>query len=154
MTEAEFDAQINSNKEAITGYQQDIRKLEEQINELNNMKRQMGGLQDILHDTANQAESKISGMTNLWGAVASVLNGKFFSNLLTAVKGAEYSTADSGLGTSLEIIQDKIDELRKLIDQKQTAIQSCSSKIGSIQNEKEDYLRQKAQEEAASEERA
>ena len=85
MTEAEFDAQINSNKEAITGYQQDIRKLEEQINELNNMKRQMGGLQDILHDTANQAESKISGMTNLWGAVASVLNGKFFSNLLTAV---------------------------------------------------------------------
>ncbi len=140
MTEADYNAQIAENQNAIWAYQQEISQLEEQIQELNAMKNQTADLQAVLHSTASRAEARIGGMTSLWGTIASVLNGNFFSNILTVVKGGEYAAADNGLSTSEEVIQNKISELGREIEQRQNAIDSCSMNITSLQNAKTAYL--------------
>lgn len=151
MTESDFDAQIAGNRQAVAGFQQEIRQLEEQISELNSLKRDVLNMQDILHDTASRVESRVSGMTLLGGAVAAAtLNINFFSKILGAARGQEYAAADNGLGMSQEIIQDKIDQLVNAIAEKQLAISSCNAKVSALQGEKAQYIQTKALEEAAA----
>lgn len=149
MTEADYNVQIEGNRQAIAGYEQEIQELENKINELAVFKNEVVSLQDVLHDTADSAESQIGGMTNLWGTAVSVLNGSFFSNILNEIKGGEYRSADDGLAASYETIENKIAEMRKMIEEKQAAINSCSYAINSLQNEKSAYLAAQALEQAA-----
>ena len=122
MTEAEYDSKIAENRQAVTGYQQEIGKLEEEIRELKTFRMELCNLQDVLHDTASRAESQINGITGLVGMAVSAVSQNFFSKILQTVRGEEYVSADSGLTASQDRIDEKIAELQSKIGQKQSAI--------------------------------
>ena len=85
MTEAEYDSKIAENRQAVTGYQQEIGKLEEEIRELKTFRTELCNLQDVLHDTASRAEGQINGITGLVGRAVSAVSQNFFL----------YNTSDS-----------------------------------------------------------
>ncbi len=148
MTEAEYDSKIAENRQAVTGYQQEIGKLEEEIRELKSFRTELCNFQDVLHDTASRAESQINGITGLTGMVISAVSQNFFAKVLTAVRGEEYVSADSGLTASQDRIDEKITELQTKIGQKQSAISTCNASAASLETEKAQYLAEKAAEEA------
>lgn len=151
MTEADYDSRIEENRQAVTGYQQEIGKLEEEIRELKTFRTELGDFQGVLHDTASRAESQINGITGLTGAVISAVSRNFFAKVLTAVRGEEYASADSGLTASRDRIDEKITELQDMIGQKQNAISACNAGIASLENGKAQYLAEKAAEAAKAE---
>lgn len=147
MTEAEYDSKIAENRQAVTGYQQEIGRLEEEIRELKTFRTQLCEFQDVLHDTASRAESQINGITGLIGMAVSAVSQNFFSKILETVHGEEYTSADSGLTASQDRIDEKITELQNKIGQKQSAISTCNASVTSLQTEKEKYLAEKAAQE-------
>lgn len=149
MTEADYDSKIAENRQAVTGYQQEIGKLEEEIQELKTFRTELGNFQGVLHDTASRAESQINGITGLTGMVMAAVSQNFFAKVLAAVRGEEYASADSGLTASQDRIDEKITELQNMIGQKQSAISACNAGITSLESGKAQYLAEKAAEEAA-----
>ena len=129
MTEVEYDSKIAENRQAVTGYQQEIGKLEEEIRELKTFRTELCNFQDVLHDTASRAEGQINGITGLVGMAVSAVSQNFFSKILQTVRGEEYVSADSG-------------------GQKQSAISTCNASVTSLETEKAQYLAEKAAEEA------
>ena len=148
MTEAEYDSKIAENRQAVTGYQQEIGKLEEEIRELKTFRTELCNFQDVLHDTASRAEGQINGITGLVGMAVSAVSQNFFSKILQTVRGEEYVSADSGLTASQDRIDEKITELQNKIGQKQSAISTCNASVTSLETEKAQYLAEKAAEEA------
>lgn len=145
MTESDYNRQIIKNQQKITNSQQQIKKLEDDILQLKQLKNKFIILQNKIRDTANQTVGKVDSWDNLFGILHVKLNIGFFSNLLNVIKGSEYQSAYNGLLQTQQKIQTKIDALYREIEKNQAIIKTSRVNVEKLSDAKTIYLTQKAQ---------
>lgn len=149
-----YDSQIAQNQNQIAVYQKEIADLENKISELNTLKSKLSSLTGNFCDAADQAYRKASALSYCQGLVTAFIKSTFFGGLLDAIKGSDYSATKSGLEEAQVITQNKIDELRREIEQKQGEIRYCQSRISTLQNEKAAYQAEEARKAAEAAKKA
>lgn len=131
-----YNSQIAQNQQAIAAYQREISDCENKVNELVAMKGRVASLSADLSSMADREYAKASAISTCRGIVTAFIKSSFLSNLLDAIKGSDYSAAQSGLEQSQNTIQNKINELRNKIEQNQEEIRRCYSRISSLESER------------------
>lgn len=148
MTEKEFDAQIQGNYASIASLQSEIAQLEEQVNELFQVKSGVVDLQNKLRDTGGGVAKAMHMMQEAVGVVSSMINGNFFGRLAQLAQGSEYIAATQNMLEAQDVVQRKIQELKEAIEQKKASISNCSRAIENLQTSKAQYVEEQARLEA------
>lgn len=136
MTISECDNQISGNQQTIVNCQGVIQDAQNKINELNQIKNKVINLEDTVKNTASRAYGEISGISDVWGLVRTVINNSFFSNVLDVLKGNEYSAAIQGLEQSADRIDEEIGKLNNQIQQSRNTIDNCQNNIAQLESSK------------------
>lgn len=132
MDETVYNSKILNNKNIINACNRTIKNLNDEIEELEVLKRKVVSLRDSVEEAANKTITKINDLPNIFAMTYSVLNVGFFSKITNVVKGSEYSKAYEHMGMALTDIQRKINELNSQIEKNRTTINQCNRNINNL----------------------
>lgn len=139
---ADFDGMISSQRAMIANLENEIGELQEKITELESLTGQFAEFQNKVFGSASNAANRIGR----WGSLLrSTVKTTFFSDLLQAVQGSEYSRAINSLDSSQSKIAQKIEEFQREIQEKQASMNNCYNTISTLQAQKAEYERQQAE---------
>lgn len=136
MTIEDCNAQIHGKQQAIANSQAAINVASGKISELETLRSKFGNLGELVKTKANQGSDVVNRAPGVFGKVFAKVNDSFFSPLMKALKGEEYSSAIQGMSAAIDRIDEEIRSLRQQIAQNQSTIASCQASIGSLQSER------------------
>lgn len=140
---AYFDNQIRSNRQFIDEYNYQIKKIEDDIEDLRRIKNKVNNVDSAMTTAVDGTSSKISNLPALITNPFSFLKTNFFASFLDVLKGSEHTKAKRGIESANQKISNKIGELQREIERLRAEIGRCNSNVNFLTRQKGNYIADK-----------
>ena len=133
MTSAEIRGSIRYHEGLVSSYQNSVRQLENQINELLRLKGKFQNLQSNFGSRQSNRKNKLAGLFSTTLKVKMISNYRSGMNQL--LTGSEYSNSYNGLSAAQERINTKIRSIQKEINAYNDKIVHTRGRIAYFRNQ-------------------